>query len=130
MNSENLSAASLGLMQFTLEILGKPRKFSPGVVERSQGTKSQNSSPDSYLQSRSPEDVYSKIYAETSDVSQFANSHRLKIQKIYEGVKETVNFSNYSPSSPFLSRPHSSASYNYCDSQKEMNCLTLFPRNK
>lgn len=122
-NSENLSSLSLGMMQFILEVLGRPARYSAGV----SGISSQNTmSPGSPFISKSPNNAYSRLYAETQNISESIIAHKQKIQKITENVKETVNVSRNMSATPTVSRPHSSAS----DTNEYRGEMNLFLKKK
>lgn len=127
-NSDNLSSLTFGLMQFLLEVLGRPARYSAEACLQSIGRQS-NMSPCSSIGTRSPEETYTRIYNETQNITDSINAHREKIQKIYQNVKQTVEISRNYSSSPSLSRPHSSSSASHYDYEKPMTYLPLFQKD-
>ncbi|OMJ66206.1 hypothetical protein SteCoe_37038 [Stentor coeruleus] len=123
-NSENLSSLSLGMMQFVLEVLGRPARYSAG------GISNQNTiSPRSPFMNKPSNDAYSRIYAETQNISESIMAHKQKIQRIADNVKETVNISRNMSATPTISRPHSSASASN-EYRGDANSLRLFLKQK
>ncbi|OMJ92474.1 hypothetical protein SteCoe_4819 [Stentor coeruleus] len=127
-NSDNLSPLAFGLMQFVLEILGRPARYSAEACLQNISRQS-NMSPCSPIGIKSSEETYSQIYNETQNITNSINEHRKKIQKIYQNVKQTVEISRNYSSSPTLSRPHSSASTSNYNYEKPESYLTLFQKD-
>ena len=141
MNTNKFSDIALGLLQFIMEILGKPLIIDEGIaskgsllLSKSAKLSMMNLNPDKIKISSTADDDYSKIYSETQNLVQTISMQKQKIENMYETVKSTVGITKSISSTPNFSRPGSQNSINRLspeinvDSPKSANFL--FERKK
>ena len=114
LKSDKLDSTVLGLLQFNLEILGKSTQVSScstTISQNSGHTSPTNSGkPPAGFYNSAANDEFSKIYNEAQALKERLSQQKLKIEKTYENVIDTVGISKKISSTPSLSRPVSAFS--------------------